>query len=189
VDTITRTLFESPFWFVVSLVLVDMILLAMWVRRRTRGLARAAGIVAAVAVVVLVLAAVVVTDRERITDAIELMAQDASAGKVEALERFLDDEVTVSLVEFGPARTDKAGAVAAAAGSLERLNINKVRVTSVEVDMQPRPLAVVTTVLQGEGAETGRLAVALRWRLRWVRRPEGWRIIVVEPPQRAGPGG
>ena len=182
-ETITRGLFEEPFWFLVGLGLVEVVLLAIWHERRTRGLARALALPIALGIVVYLTAALVVTDRERMVQALERLAADMAGGKVDILAETLDEKVVVDLGEYGGNRLDKANAIHSAERSLRQYSVTKIRIGKVEVEMSDRPRMVVTTVIFSDAPGIGGRGMPLRWRLRWIERDGQWRILEIHRPE------
>ena len=91
-ETITRVLFEEPFWFLVGLGLVEVILVAAWHERRTRGLARALVLPIAIGMIVCLTAALVQTDRERMIGSLKRLAADLTAGRIDVLKETVRDK-------------------------------------------------------------------------------------------------
>ena len=96
-ETIKTVLFEDPTSLYVLLGVVELVLLAMWIKRRTRAWAVRLAIPTAVAVAIFGLSALVVTDREYITRAMHEIAADCGAGSVEAAGKYLDAAAIVDL--------------------------------------------------------------------------------------------
>ena len=182
-ETITRTLFEEPFWFLVGLGFLEVVLIAMWHGRRTKGLARALAIPIVVGIVVALTASLVETDREKMTASLERLAGDLEAGKVDVLAETLDETITVDLGEYGGGGLDKARAIAAAERSLGEYQVTKIRLTNIVVEMGDRPIMDVTTIVFSDIPGIGGRPMPLRWRLHWIERDGQWRILEIERPR------
>lgn len=182
---ITRTLFEQPLGFLAIMLVAEIVLAAIWRERRTRGTARLLIVPAALAALVGVLSVLVVTDREQIRHACERIAADLSAGKTDGLQIYLDDDATIDLGPYGGIGLNKQMTILAAKGAVSRWNIRQIAITQFHVEFGHRAIVDLTTVMTIESPDVGRRRTPLTWRTRWLKRPAGWRIVSVSPPEQA----
>lgn len=181
-------LLETPFWFLVGMAFLEVILAAVWYERRTRRAAWLLVAPAALALLVWLTSALVVTDREQMVRTIRLIGQDLAAGKTQVLKEYLDDAAIVNLGPYGGDRLNKAATIVAAQAAADRYKISKVRVSRFEVEMGNRPVSELITVLTSDSAESILKSTPLEWRIRWVQRDGVWKIAEVDPPQIHRPG-
>lgn len=181
-ETITRTLFEEPFWFLVGLGLLEVVLVAMWHGRRTKGLARALAVPIAVGIVVILTAALVETDRERLVATMERMTADLEMGRIDVLTETLDEKVLVNLGEYGGRGLDKAQTVTAAERSIKQYAVSRIRLSNVVTEMSDRPVMDVTTIIFSDAPGFSGRPAPLRWRMHWIQREGQWRILEIEKP-------
>jgi len=181
-------LFENPFWFLVGMAFLEVILLAVWYERRTRRAACLLVVPAALAVVVWLTSVLVVTDREQMIRTVGLIGQDLAAGKTQALREYLGDGVIVNLGPYGGDRLDKAATIGAAEAAAEQYKISSVRVSRFELEMRKHPVSEIITVMTSDSDESVLKSTPLEWRVWWVKRGVVWRIAEVHPPRIHRPG-
>ena len=150
---------------------------------RTRRLAWALAIPVVVGLVVGLTAAVVETDRERMIASLERLAADLEAGNVDVLAETLDEKIVVDLGEYGGRSLDKALAIKAAEKALDEYQVTRIRLTNETVEMGPRPVMEVTTVVVSDIPGIGGRPMPLRWRIHWIQRDGEWRILEIERPR------
>lgn len=171
-ESLRRAFFEDPLYAYIALAFAELVLAAIWHETRNRKwLAALAGPVV-LAVAVWAVATLVVTDREQILEATHRIAREAEAGSVAAAEEFLDDGYR----GYG---LNKAGVLGVGRGFLAAYRVQRVGFTRLEVTVNGDEAALhAGTIITIEG---GKAAVA--WDVRWAKRPAGWRIVEVAPPQ------
>jgi len=174
-DTIKATLFEDPTYIYISLAFAELALAALWYERRTRTWLRALLVPPLLAAGVVALAALVETDREQILRAVDEMARDAEAGKVDAFERWLDDQFTGA---YGA----KAKAIDNARAEIRRYQIKEVAVMkklTLDIAEDRARLRLSTIITFRDIGDK----IPLMWDVRWVRREPGWRVLEVDQPR------
>ena len=178
-DSIRYHLLENPFYVLALLAMAELVIAGVWYSRRTRRLAVALLAPVTLAGLAVLLAAVVKTDREQIRDLSGQIAADIRAGRLDAAARVLDD----AYEGWGG---DKAQTVAMGRGLLAGFHVTDMRIiwTTLEVEsgraqMQAQTIVSYNLPAMGEGRN------ALQWRLYWIKRPGGWRILQVDEPVQA----
>ncbi len=172
--------FEDPFWLYGLLVMVEGVGLVIWRRQRTRESALRLLVPPALAALIFAVATLVVTDRERITKAVNEIAQDVSVGRTAALEKYLDDDFHMTV--HGET-LDKAKTLQRARKVAGKHRITKVKIKRllVEVSGETATLRMITAVrVEGGGFRGG---VPLVWNLRWIKRGKQWRILESTQPR------
>jgi len=172
--------FEDPFWLYGLLVMVEGVGLVIWRRQRTRESALRLLVPPALAALIFAVATLVVTDRERITAAVNEIAKEVSEGRTTALEKFLDNDFHMTV--HGEA-LDKAKTLKRARKTLAKHRIRKVKIKRLQVEVSGSTATVrmITAVgVEGAGFRGG---VPLVWTLRWIKRGKQWRILESTQPR------
>jgi len=171
-----RTLFEDPTYVYISLALALAVLAALWHERRDRRLAWAMLAPVAAAMVVFTVERLVVTDREKIASATAEIARAIETRQFGLISRCVDTEFSAQLPVID--RRIKANVVSACKETAEEFNVTKVVAGRMEVDVSGRQAAmrVSTMVHWGPG---GRQRALLVWDVRWIKRPDGWKVLEV----------
>jgi hypothetical protein len=176
-ETLRTTFFEDPLYVYIALAFAELVLAAIWYERRNRRwtLALLAPVVAGG--VVWAVSTMVVTDRERIVSAARRIARDLEVGSVASAGEYLDDN-------YRGLGLDKQGALAAGKAAIGAYRIRSIRFTRLSVEVESRQAAMrAATVIEYSAREFGSAQSPLVWRVRWIKRPVGWRILEVEEPQ------
>ena len=180
--SLTYILFDNPLWLLITLGFVAIIVLAVWRERRTRGWAALAAAAIGLGAAVWIVSALVETDREQLHSACRQIMADLSAGRTDALELYLDEQMKADLGAYG-GRADKRGVMNAAGAALRREQLGKVRIGDFEVQFNGKAVVDLLVYVDFKSAEfgSGRMGVALR--MRWLERPDGWRIVEISEPK------
>jgi len=176
-ETLKVTFFEDP---LVVYIILGAVAVGLTVRWRTaarsgRWLATGLLILAILAGGIFAMETLVVTDREQIRLALKDIAESVPAGRIEHAMTYLDEKY------FGWGKF-KPGAVLAAKVALARYDIQKVSLfgdPAIEIDgklAKCKVGAMITYKVKGEPARH-----PMAWRVKWIKRPEGWRIQQAEP--------
>jgi len=178
-DAIRGMLFENPLYVYILLGIAEAVLGYLYVQRRDRRYRFALLAPVLLAGAVFLVEQLVVTDRERIIAASREIARDLEAGRLDALQRRLDDG-------FAGYYRSKDHALAEAQQAIERYALKVVQLRNFDVTVhEGAATMLVTTVVEaGRGDLPGR-RIPLNWTIRWVRRPaddgNAWRIREAEP--------
>ena len=190
-ESLKTAFFESPTYVYISLAIAELVLAAIWYERRNRRTAMALAVPVLLAGLVFAVEALVVTDREYITAALQAMAEEAETGsgsdsaEFAAGRKYLDDAVRVDLGgSYGGVNLSKAQTIEAARRVLRQLNVAKVAVPKLVVEVDGRRAKThFTTIITFTSKELGEQRTSLIWDLQWTKREDGWRITRVEKPQ------
>jgi len=166
------TFFENPLYVYVMLAFAELVVAAIWYEKRRPAWAVALLAAPLLAGAVALVERAVVTDREKIVAAAREIAQDIEAGSVAAAEKYLDEQ-------FSGRWANKRLAVAAGETAIKKYQINSVKLKNMRVEVSPpsaRMHAVTRVEITGSGAAGWTMLV---WDVRWIKRPDGWRIIEV----------
>ena len=167
-------LFEHPLWLYVVCVVAEAVIGFGWVLSRRRVWARAAIVPAAAVLLVAGLSIAIETDREKISAALKDIAAKAQANDFAGIGAHLDTSCRLPTGGGGPL------------GKGELLDRCQSVVTAYSVRMVHA--RGIRTTFDGDAAET-ELDVfivsdaglqILKWRVKWARRGDAWRIIEVE---------
>ena len=126
---ISATLFERPIWLLAMLASAEVVALGLWRARPTRRAGIAAIAPALLAAAVLLLSWLVVTDREHIEQAYEVIAADVAAGGTGALVTYLDEDVEIAIEpdDDGPG-LDKARAIRLAEHYVGEMKLREIKI-------------------------------------------------------------
>ena len=184
-EAIKVVLFEDPTSFYVLLGVVELLFLAMWIKRRTRAWAVRLAIPVAVALAIFGISRLVVTDREYIANAMREIADDCGAGSVETAGTYLDAAAIVDLPDpYGGVELSRDKALAGGRLALKAMRVREVRYIRLAVDVDGEKAKVHTSTLIQFGRSTGKgETTGLIWNLEWAQTPDGWRIVRVHKPQ------
>ena len=174
-ETIKATLFEDPTYLYVALVFAELALAALWYERRTRGWLLSLAIPPLLAAGAFGLSELVETDREQILRGLDEIAADVEAGRVDALETWLDEQFTG---HFG----SKKKAVETARAEIARHAVKGVTILKkLTLDIEGnRARLHMTTIVQLKELDN---KVPLTWDVRWIRRGDHWRVLEADKPQ------
>lgn len=172
---ITRFLFERWWLLCAVLVVVELILFAVWTRRRTALAGRAAWIGLVAAIVLPITSHLVVTQRERIERLCRSAAQMIDIGDVASLGGLLADD-------FEVAGLDKEAFLARVAKTLTRYRVDHPSLRRIKVTLMEagRADAVFDAVCSIRSTETNFDRLFSRWRITLVWYDSNWRIVTVE---------
>ncbi|HOD83362.1 MAG: hypothetical protein BWX88_02911 [Planctomycetes bacterium ADurb.Bin126] len=174
-ETIKSTLFEDPMYLYVALVFAELALGALWYERRTRRWLVSLAIPPLLAVGAYALSELVETDREQILRAVDEIAADVQAGRVDALQQWIDDQFAG---HFG----SKKEAIETARAEIARHPLKDVTVLkglSLEI-VGGRARLHMTTVIQLREIEN---KMPLIWDIRWIARGDHWRVLEADKPR------
>ncbi len=178
---ISAAVFERPLWLLAMLAAAEVVTLALWRARRTRraGMVSIAPVLLAAAV--LLLSWLVVTDREHIKRAYEVIAADVATGGADALATYLDEDVEIALEPDDGWDLDKARAIRLAEHYVGEMKLREIKLSRMTIGVSgDRAETEVTTTLLNDWPELAGAPVVLSWFVRWVRRDNGWRILRAE---------
>lgn len=180
-------LFEQSLWAYGILAAAMLALGALWLERRTRRHALLMLLPLTLAGLMFVLSVLVETDREAIASAVSAIAGDVQANRPDALEKFLDESFMGSYKQM---RLDKPSAVSLCLGEKRRFSISRIQVTNPEIVVRDGKADMdVTADMIVDATGLGSYPVKVDFILRWIRRPQGWRIYRAEEPRAQGLAG
>ena len=185
-DALKRELFEQPVYLLIALAVAAAALLIVWREMRRRLLLWLLVVPIALGVGVWCVSEWVVTDREDIRAACGEIVDDLNAGKRDALETYLDEDVIVDLGSFGPRVKGRQLVLTTARVFMARWANPEIRITDFEADIDTWAKVVLVTEVSVSVEGMGARRETLAWPMRWLKGPDGWRIVEVEPPQRQG---
>jgi hypothetical protein len=110
-----------------------------------------------------------VTDREVIDNQCREIAQDLSAGKFDAAERYLDDDFASSLW------LTKSIAIETGAAAIAQLDVGNVSLEHLQTKVDHKH--AVTTVRTMINVRSVGREWPMDWKLTWVKKSQGWRIV------------
>jgi len=177
VDTLRIIFLEEPVYLCVALGIVELLMLVVFLKRRTRRTGWALLPAAVLAASVLVLAALVETDREKIDTATHEIVAAFNAGRPEDAARYLDDEISVT---FAGQRFTRETVIGHARRVMKNRKVTRVvllQPLETNPDAGRADQSVKVKVAWGEGAQK---QLFMKWKVQWIRRADGWRIIEAE---------
>lgn len=180
-ESIKHILFEAPAWGMVILAMAEVVLFAVWLRRRTRRCALALLIPPILAAGLFGLATLVVTDREQIQQALQKIADDFQANRLDATALYLDENYE----GFGG---DKESLLALAQVTRGKHGIESIKVTRANIHVHGRRANADITTTVKLNNDLGGGAYGFAWKIDWVRREPGWRIQHIDEPEPVVPG-
>jgi hypothetical protein len=183
-ETIETALFEDPFVIYVILGLAATAMIALWHSggRSGRWLATRLVIVACLAAGAFAVERLVVTDREQIQLALRDIASSVPAGRIDHAMTYIDENYR----GWGSSRVVPAPAARAVVAAAVKLAVANYQVRYIEIG-KPRigvtgKLAECKVVAIITYMSEGRLTRHIQaWNVKWIKRPEGWRIEGAEP--------
>ena len=160
----------------------EVVALAVWRARRTRRAGIVAIAPAMLATAVLLLSWLVVTDREHIERAYEVIAADVATGGADALATYLDEDVEIALEpDDDGLDLDKARAIRLAEHYVREMKLREIKLSRMTIGVSgDRADTEVTTTLLNDWPELAGAPVVLSWCVKWVKRDDGWRILRAE---------
>lgn len=171
---------DDPTYLYATLVVIEIILVCIWFMRKDLLASLLLLVPLAAGVGVWGIDKMVVTDREMIIEATELMAAQAPKGNVKPLFETLDP----SYFGFGDQRES---VMRLAEHGIKSRNINSCKLINMDVIVDGKTAEQeVTTVLKW--GDNGHSMSCLRWKLYWVKRPDGWKIKNADEPKQVVPG-
>lgn len=189
-ELIQTALFESPGGVYLALAVGILVMGGIWYERRSH--AMVTGIVAAVVLagLVFVVETMVVTDREKIIASLHAMAAEVQGPgqggqNLRAVRLAMDDAVIVDLPEqFGKMNMNKAQALAAGQAFLAGRGLRRVKITKLAITVDGRrATSEFTMIVRYNSGDLGIRPVAAIWKVYWIKRDVGWRIIRVTEPR------
>ena len=178
-DTIKYVLLERPWPVYLAGSVVVIVLLGLWVKYRRHKLLWRALVVAAVAGAIGLLAHFVDTDGEKIAMSLERMARDVEAGRIAAIKETLDEDcrgLKMSGITITKAQLLLFGKMALGVNKITSVNFVTIE---TDTDGDKATSEVATNIFTDHPDQLGRPAGVV-WRLQWIKRPAGWRILQVE---------
>lgn len=171
-EALKTALFEDPLWIYVALGAVEAILLLRWRARGTGRIDHALLVAPILAGFVFTTAALVVTDREQIRAACDEIARAVNRRELAPVARYLDSE-------FAGAFHTPDSAIRQLGNEIKRHDVTNVRFKIMDLDFMEDQafMKLRTRVTAALGS------ASLNWRISWIKRPDGWRIIHVDRPQ------
>ena len=179
-DDLKNLFFAEPLALYLALGLAELVTLAVLYKRRSRRSLVAALVPILLAAVVAALAAIITTERERLVTALDELARAAQEGDMGAAAPWIDQTYFDGLYD----RADLLDVVALA----KQIHaIRSVRVSGVEIRIDgEEAVAAFMATIGMKDPGIGRDAYPTRWRLWWVRRKDGWRLVSAQLDQPAG---
>lgn len=175
-ETIRRELFERPLTIYFVLAFIELGLWSWWRSRRTPALTWGLAAAPVLAGAVFLTAWLVVTDRERIEEAMGAIVADINAGNMPALGPRLTDSVEAQIEPGGRAGVfARDELVRYVARAVEAFHVTNVRVQSMQTEFPQRRigrmrLTVSLAYRQGGMSGEGSLGYVIHWRgsgLQW----------------------
>jgi len=195
VDILRSLVFDRPLGVYITLGVVWVVSLAVYRYKQTK--ARRAMLIVPIllAVGVFFVERAVVTDREQIVEILHGIAADTEAGNTWTLEQCLDDEFEG--FEHAGFDLDRSGAIRLVRWAVEAYGVERAGIMRTDVQVQragdwrDAEVRLGTLIVFGKSS-LGPGRTTLKWKMDWVRRPDGWKIIRVTKPQHGlafGPAG
>lgn len=189
IDFFIRLLFESLPLLLAAEALAIAIAVAWHRRQFTARSRRGIWITLAVCAALLALQAIVVTDREALQDMVERLASAVDEGDIGAI----GDEIDASFATRGWNRQELLDR---SNQTLQRWQVDAPRVGGFQIDVQGDEATVSFRALcdiRG-GGEMTQPNLFTRWKLRCVRRQDGWKVSAIQnarigPADFSGQGG
>ena len=179
-DSLKTALFENPLGIYIALGAAEVVLLLIWRARRTKRSAAALAAGPILAGIVLLVAALVVTNREQIQSACDEIAEAVNHRDLASVERHLDEDFA------GPYQpTEKLIRLADNAIRQYNLNTISLRILNLEFTDRQAIMKLRTWFRVGTTGDEEIGHAVLDWKIFWIQRPDGWRIIEVDRPIRA----
>ncbi len=169
---ISRLLFERWWLLCAAAVVIELILFAVWTRRRSEFAARAAWIALVATVVLPTVSHLVVTPRERIEKLCRDLASMVDAGDVSSIRRHLAED-------FSAAGLGRDELLPRMAKTLTEYRVDHARLSRMNVTFPREGEAVATLnavcTIRSPDVYVSRLLS--RWRLSLREEADGWRIV------------
>jgi len=185
-DTIKSVLFENPTYLLIALAAAEVVLGFLWWDRRAERNGRtylyALAVPPVLAAALLLAAALVVTDRERITQAAKEIAADVTQGRRDALERYLDDNF---VCRFEGGHVNRQMVLTLVEAQKRVYAIGEIEISSVTVDFDDANYATmrVTTHMTGRDRDLGaNFTGRVLFTVKWIKRNDGWKVLECEEP-------
>jgi hypothetical protein len=170
VSFIARLLFEDLSLLLMAEFAVLMIVLAVHRRRMTPRTRQVVWMTLGLCAALILLNKLVVTDAEKIVDAVRTMALAVDEGNVPVVADGLDSE-------FRYHQWDKAGFVGELNRKLQEWRIDEVDVGRFEIEISGSTAKVCFRAsCDWKGASESQTGVTSDWTQEWVRRPDGWKL-------------
>ena len=174
-----ETFFENPLWAYVVLGLAAVVLLAVFLERRTPRRAALLLVPVVLAGLTFLVERVVLTDREKIVRAAEDIAHAVETGRTEEIPRYLDGKFVARLRGLP---VIKPAVVAVCRSETSAWGIVGVSLHNVQVQvtgMQAK-MHVNSIISFGEG---GRQRTGIIWDVLWIKRGQEWLVLEVSDPR------
>lgn len=179
-DSISYYVFENPLWVCLVLGMVELGLFARWRQGRTRGQALAMLGPVTLAAIVLILAMAVETDREQIMKMAAEIAADVQSDRSEALQKYLDDKF---VGYYEGAALNRTTVLVTSKAAKRAHSVSKIRILDAQVTVEGKWATMKAPVRMeiSQSIMTGDITVLFK--LKWVKRPQGWRLIEAAEPE------
>ncbi len=172
----TEELFERPFYIVFALAVAELAIVVVWYNTRKKAHAAWLALPPLLIAGVFALAAAVETDREEMAGAIEQIAADLQAERLDAVRFYLDDSYQA------PLGLDREGALDAAEYAIQVLHVDKINLSKMEVAVDgDRATMTCRSVVWFDEKQASRFGAGagpypIDWTIDWRKRAQGWRI-------------
>ena len=170
---------EDPTYLYVTVVIIELLLLFMYFKMRDKKLALSLLIPVFICGVTFALDYFIVTDREQITAITEEIAASAVKGDLSPATKYLDQN-------YNGYAGDKEQLVRLAGDQIAKLKLSSCKLTEFDIKITGKQadMSVTSTVKSEE--HNG--IFCLKWKVYWVKTPDGWRIRDTEEPRQTVPG-
>lgn len=170
-------LFERPATIYIVLGAVEVVVLAVWARRRTARCAWAALAAPVLAVVVGLIAHYVQSDGEKIAAILDGAIAHVEAGEVDAAAECLDSKFAATDLRGRP--VPKGRYVENARRKLRAWPVERIVLLRRETEVSGDS-AVTELDTRIIGRKPGEGVPKATWELTWIRRREGWRVTAIK---------
>lgn len=173
--------FEDPFWLYGLLIIAEAVLVTLWWRGRERAQALRCFVPLGLGVVVFAVATLVVTDREKIQRATKQLVDNVTAGRVDTLEKLLDEDFRGT---FRGRTMNRTQTLVEARRVMAMVGIKAVEIKKQDIQVKgPDAHQRLQTLIRYGGKVGGAGRVPVLWRIHWIRTKAGWKIYEVSEPQ------
>jgi hypothetical protein len=168
-EWLKSTFVDDPAYVYVGLGVAMLVLGVIWHRRRGPRWLAATLAMPVLALAVFIIGRTVVTDRQVIDRQCQEIAQDLSAGKFDAAQRYLDDDFG------GGIWPTKSLAIDAGAMAIKHFEVGKVSLQHLQTKVDNKHAVTTVRTMINVRAYDG--TWPMDWELHWVKKTQGWRIV------------
>lgn len=170
---------EDPTYLYVTVMIIELFLLFIYFKTRNNKIALSLIIPIAICGITFALDYFIVTDREQITQITQEIGASAVKGDLGPAISYIDDG-------YNGYAGDKEQIIHLSEDQIKRLRLSSCKLTDFDIKITGKQadMTVVSTVKSQE--HNG--VYCLKWKVYWVKTPNGWRIREVEEPRQAVPG-